>query len=201
MLRSALALVFSAGVMATAGEDGAGSGSGCPNPSVEEMLRKLNLTEEEGAIIDFIDEDDDDGPESTEWALVGKILSPVPVHIESVRSAMRPAWGNPPGLKIRAIGEKGDNLFVAEFGNGRDLDRVMTGSPWLFGKYGVLLQEYDENLSANEIVFDRMEIWVRILNLPLGWMNRTKGSKAVSLIGKVLKMDVDGDGKASGAFL
>lgn len=114
---------------------------------------------------------------------------------------MRPAWGNSPGLKIRAIGEKGDNLFVAEFGNGRDLDRVMTGSPWLFGKYGVLLQEYDESLSVNEIVFDRLEIWVRILNLPLGWMNRTKGSKAMSLIGNVLKMDVDGDGKASGAFL
>ena len=32
-------------------------------------------------------------------------------------------------------------------------------------------------------------------------MNRTKGAKAMGLIGNVLKMDVDSDGKASGAFL
>jgi hypothetical protein len=92
---------------------------------------------------------------------------------------MKPAWGNPVGLKIRAIGEKNDNMFVAEFGSNRDLDRVLQGSPWMVGKYAVLLQEYDERLTVQEIVFDRMEIWVRILNLPLGWMNRTKGSRAM----------------------
>ena len=43
-----------------------------------------------------------------------------------------------------------------------------------------------------------MEIWVWILNLPLGWMNQQRGSKVMSLIGKVVKMDVDDDGKASG---
>jgi hypothetical protein len=52
------------------------------------------------------------------------------------------------------IGEKGDNLFVAEFGSGVDLERVLAGSPWMVGRYAVLLQNYDENLSASEIVFD-----------------------------------------------
>jgi hypothetical protein len=46
-----------------------------------------------------------------------------------------------------------------------------------------------------------MEIWVRISNLPLGWMNQQRGSQAMSLIGQVVKMDVDSDGKPSGAFL
>jgi len=90
---------------------------------------------------------------------------------------------------------------VAEFGSGGEMERVLSGSPWMVGRYAVLLQKYDEKLSASEIVFDRLELWVRILNLPLGWMNQTRGSRAMSLIGHVVKMDVDVDGKASGAFL
>jgi len=167
-----------------------------------DLLQKLRLTEEEGAVLDF--SDDDEGSETLahiEWALVGKVLSPVPVHVSTVRSAMKSAWGNPVGLKMRAIGEKMDNLFVAEFGCARDMERILAGSPWTVGRYSILLQEYDEKLSPDEINFDRVELWVRILNLPLGWMNRSRGSRAMDLIGNVVRLDVDADGKASGAFL
>ena len=46
-----------------------------------------------------------------------------------------------------------------------------------------------------------MEIWVRLLNLSLGWMNLQRGKCAMGLIGHVVRMDVDKDGNASGAFL
>lgn len=42
---------------------------------------------------------------------------------------------------------------------------------------------------------------MRILNLQLGWMNQHRETRAMRLLGEVRKMDVDGDGKASGAFL
>ena len=77
----------------------------------------------------------------------------------------------------------------------------MVASPWMVGKYSILLKEYDEKLSPAEIVFEHVELWVRILNLPLGWMNRSRGSRAMDLAGKVVQMDVDADGKACGAFL
>ena len=121
--------------------------------------------------MEFSDAEEEDEPAPVEWALVGKVLSPAPVHVNTVRSAMKPAWGNPIGLKFRPIGEKGDNLFVAEFGCASDLEMVLSGSPWMVGRYAILLQNYDEKLSASEIAFDRLELWVRILNLPLGWMN------------------------------
>jgi hypothetical protein len=63
------------------------------------------------------------------------------------------------------------------------------------------LKEYDEKLKPSEIHFDRMEIWARILNLPLGWMNQQRGVRAMRLLGDVKKMDVDSDGKARGVFL
>lgn len=68
---------------------------------------------------------------------------------------------------------------MAEFGCSIDMEWVLAGTPWMVGRYVVILQPYDEKLSASEIVFDRMEIWVRILNLALGWMNQTRGFRAI----------------------
>jgi len=139
---------------------------------VADLLRKLNLTEEEEAIADFSDDEEDETPPLLEWAVVGKIISPSVVHINTIRSAMKPAWGNPYGLKLRAIGVKSDNMFVAELDSQAAMERILAGAPWMVGRHAVVLKPYDEKLSASEIVFDRMEIWVRIINLLLGWMNR-----------------------------
>jgi hypothetical protein len=135
---------------------------------VAELMQKLNLTADEGEVADFSDEEDPDVAAKAEWALLGKVLSPTTLHANTIRSAMTPAWGNPVGLKVRMIGEKGDNLFVVEFGSKVDLDRVLAGTPWITGKHAIILKEYDEKLKPSEICFDRMDIWVRVLNLPLG---------------------------------
>lgn len=159
------------------------------------------MTSEEETVVDFTNDEELDEPMPMEWTLVGKVLSLTPVHVNTMRSAMKPAWGNPFGLKLWAIGAKGDNLFVAEFGSSIDMERVLAGAPWMVGRYAVIMQPYNEKLNASEIIFDRMEIWVRILNLPLGWMNQARGSHAMNLIGQVVNMDVDIDGKVIGAFL
>jgi hypothetical protein len=63
------------------------------------------------------------------------------------------------------------------------------------------VREHDEHLKLSEIKFDCIDIWVRLLDLPLGWMNQHRGARAMGLIDKVKKMDVDKAGKASGPFL
>jgi len=172
-----------------------------PDANVADLLQNLNLTAEEEDVVEFSDDEDVEDPGRMEWALVGKVLSPTTVHATTIFRAMKPAWGNPYGLKVRSIGEKEENLFVAEFKFEQDMERVFGGSPWMVGRHALLLQTYDENLKPSEIRFDRMDIWVRLLNLPLGWMNRHRGERAMGLVGVVKKMDVDKDGKASGAYL
>lgn len=93
--------------MASGGVGASEEGGDTQNPNVTDMLRRLNLTEEEEAVVEFSDIEDEEEPVSVEWALVGKVLSPAPVHVNTVCSAMKPAWGNPVGLKFWAIGEKG----------------------------------------------------------------------------------------------
>jgi hypothetical protein len=110
-------------------------------------------------------------------------------------------WGNPHGLKIRAIGERGTTSSLRSSPSSRIgivCREVRHGS---LEKHALIFQEYDELLLPSEIIFDRMDIWVKILNVPLGWMNETRGTRAMGLIGKVKKMYVDKFRKASGLFL
>lgn len=85
--------------------------------------------------------------------------------------------GNPKGLWVRSVGDKNDNLFIADFGEKVEKDRALEGSPWMIGKYAVILQDYDATLRPSDVCFDRMSIWVRILNLPFGWMTAKKGGE------------------------
>jgi len=45
--------------MAAAGGGRKGRGDDIPGPNVTDLLSKLNLTEEEGAVADFSDDEDD----------------------------------------------------------------------------------------------------------------------------------------------
>jgi hypothetical protein len=66
-------------------------------------------------------------------------------------------------------------MFIAELGSKMEMERILEGTPWMVGRHAVILQPYDERRSTLEIVFDCMAIWVRLLNLPLGWMNQQRG--------------------------
>jgi hypothetical protein len=99
---------------------------------------------------------DDD---SDEISVHSKVLSPMVLYISTIASALRPAWGNPRGLLLNP---GGDNIFIAEFAMKTDMDRVLDGLPWVVGKHAALLQDF--NLKPRDMLFNRLKLWVRILN-------------------------------------
>jgi hypothetical protein len=52
----------------------------------------MNLTEEEEAMVDFTD-DEEDEPLRPEWAVVGKVLSLTPIHVNTMRSGDEAGMG------------------------------------------------------------------------------------------------------------
>jgi len=60
---------------------------------------------------------------------MGKVLSPSPVHVNTMCSAMKPTWGNLVSLKLWAIREKADNLFMAEFKSSVDMEWALASTP------------------------------------------------------------------------
>ncbi|KAM0858129.1 hypothetical protein ACQ4PT_048032 [Festuca glaucescens] len=164
---------------------------------VAEMLGRLKLTSQEATAF-VLDDEDEAVLGCPEWALVGKVLNPTVLHISTIKSALRPAWGNPKGLELRPYGA---NAFLIEFACKNDKVRVLEGAPWKVNKQAVILAEFDPRVAPSDVRFDRLTVWARILNLPFGLMNDGHGKGLASTLGKVEKMDVDKQGKAWGDYL
>jgi hypothetical protein len=93
-----------------------------------EELGRLDITDAEATPLVV---DDREEEEQKKWMLVGKILARNTSHIQTIASALRPAWGNPKGLVFRSVGA---NMFIAVFASQHDRERVWDGSPWHVNK-------------------------------------------------------------------
>lgn len=125
--------------MAAVGGSESRSGASNSGEDVASLLDKLNLTLDEEEVAAFSDEEEEDAATVVKWAVIGKVLSPSTLHITTTKNAMKPAWGNPFGLKFRSVGDKSENLFIAEFGSVDDKQRALDGSPWMVGRHAVVL--------------------------------------------------------------
>ena len=65
---------------------------------VSDLFGKLNLTTREKEMLVLQDNEDSDLA-GVKYAVIGKVLSPNLLHLQTIMSAMRPAWGNPRGLR------------------------------------------------------------------------------------------------------
>ncbi|KAM0829706.1 hypothetical protein ACQ4PT_066710 [Festuca glaucescens] len=176
---------------------GDGAGSSGTGDQMEQMMSQLRLTTAEATAV-VIDDVDDLTLIDPDRAFVGKVLAPNVLHIETIKSAMRPAWGNPKGLIFNPAGR---NLFVAEFGSQADRDRVMEGSPWMVGKHAVLMKKYDDEVPPTEVKFESLAIWARILALPSRLMRSERGLEIAKPIGNVKKIEADVLGRCWGPYM
>ena len=170
---------------------------------VSELFGKLNLTAKEKEVL-VLEDGEDSSSDVVNHAVIGKVLAPNSLPLQTIMAAMRPAWGNPKGLLARMVG---DNLFIAEFESEMDKKRILDGSPWYIGRQAVgrqvvILKEFNYDLRPSEVSFDDLAIWVNILNLPLALRDERWGLKLAGKIGKkVLKIDVDSQKRALGKDL
>jgi hypothetical protein len=79
--------------------------------------------------------------------------------------------------------------------------RPLEDGPWMFGKDLVVMMELDETKEIEEMEFVHIPIWVRVLKLPLGMMNKATGEAIGEELGSFMTMDLDEDGTARGRYL
>lgn len=66
----------------------------------------------------------------------------------------------------------GDNRFLLTFLQGSGKRRALEDGPWMFGKDLVVVAEFDGSKTIDEVEFNLIPIWIRILKMPLGLMNK-----------------------------
>jgi hypothetical protein len=112
--------------------------------------------------------------------------------------AMQRAWGLHRQAQFKDIG---DNRFVVRFSSEGDWRHVLKGGPWQFDFHVVLLKDYVGSVRPSDMVFDELDIHVRVLDLPMDLMNRAYRELIGGWIGRFISVDVDEDGFAWGKDL
>ena len=64
---------------------------------VSDLFGKLNLTREKETLV--LQDNEDSDLAGVKYAVIGKVLSPNLLHLQTIMSAMQPAWGNPRGIR------------------------------------------------------------------------------------------------------
>ncbi|XP_050259988.1 uncharacterized protein At4g02000-like [Quercus robur] len=165
---------------------------------LEELWKKLSFTEEEDESIVL-------GRNTTEAAiaigkncLLMKVLSHRSINIDALRKNLRMVWK--PNKSIQ-INEVENELYLVEFGDGRDKKRVMEMCPWTYEKSLILLREFEGERIPKEISLWQSPFWVQIHNLSLKSRTRETGRAIEAKLGEVLEVDVEESGVHWGKFL
>jgi hypothetical protein len=77
----------------------------------------------------------------------------------------------------------------------------MKNGPWQFDFNVVLLKEYDCSIRPSDMVFDSLDMWVRVRDLSMDMMNKVFGKLIGNWVGKYISTDVDDEGIAWGKDL
>nr|POE95537.1 uncharacterized protein CFP56_01578 [Quercus suber] len=107
-------------------------------------------------------------------------------------------WKPNKGVQISEIDE---DLFLVEFGDGKDKKRVIEMCPWSYEKQLVLIQDFEGELTLKEIDIRWAPFWIQIYNLPLKCRMKETGCAIGLSLGLVMDLDVPESGVQWGKFL
>jgi hypothetical protein len=95
----------------------------------------------------------------------------------------------------------GENVFLMEFEHEWEKAQVLEWRPWVFDGNLFSIVDFVGVRQLASIEFEKVALWVRILNLPLTCMNSEIGAMIGSAIGQVGEVETDDDGVGWGKFL
>jgi len=67
------------------------------------------------------------------------------------------------------------------------VDRIILHQPWSFDKYLVVIQRYDSDTPARELLFNRATFWVQVHDIPLRFMTMEMAECLCELVGEFSK--------------
>ena len=110
--------------------------------------------------------------------------------MEAMKSILKNVWKISSRLVIKVIGDK---VYVFQFEDVVEKDRVLIRQPWSFNKSSIVLKDFNGMSSLEDVNMDRCQLWVQIHGLPLGLMNEKIGIVLGEAIGEVIEVDTTYD--------
>ena len=152
-------------------------------------ISHLKITAEEGKVVALDDVIEDDLTAESNLALVRKVLTIRTYNFAALNRTMNQIWALSKGALFRAI-ENG--LFVVQFANVRDKEKVLSGRPWTFDQNLVMLNDIDGEQQPSSIAMTMCPFWIRLYNLPMGCRSEKHIRLVAGGVGDVVEVDSDG---------
>lgn len=79
--------------------------------------------------------------------------------------------------------------------------RALEDGPWMLSNEALIMADFDGSKTLDEINLSYTLIWIRVLKLPLGMINKASGEAIGAEIGEFVEVDLSDDNMANGCFL
>lgn len=102
------------------------------------------------------------------FRIVVKTILDRKFNFKVIRSVLSNAWDLKDGVSFRSLNDK---TLLCCFQKEDDMVKVLRVSPWNFKGYLLLCQQWNPELSLEELNFNTVEFWVQVHNLPPNKLN------------------------------
>ena len=120
-------------------------------PNLEELWSIFSLIEEEKTkvVVDktWVEETKD----ARRNCLLGKIFTKHNINLEAMKAILYDIWKISHGLEVKEVGDK---MYVFQFEDRSEKDKVLVRQPWLFNKVLIVLAEFDGFSSLEDVNMD-----------------------------------------------
>ncbi|KAK6135545.1 hypothetical protein DH2020_030716 [Rehmannia glutinosa] len=165
---------------------------------LEDRLKSFSLSKEENTEILLEPTDVIKNILECEKSLIGKIFGIKKVSILGFKSTMMNIWQTKESFSIREIG---CNLFQVVFVSQEDKIRVLNGKTWCFDSQYLILCEWAENVLENTEIFNTVELWIQLWNIPFHWLSIETGRKIGAKFGKLIDIVIPESGSSKGRHI
>ncbi|KAK7853578.1 uncharacterized protein CFP56_035475 [Quercus suber] len=153
---------------------------------ISKILEQMTLTLEEEEIITISDEGRREELEGCALSLIGKILTCKSFNKKAALGTLKKAWGLEDEVQVVEVGS---NLFQFKFRSEFELDRVYTGGVWCFDNQALLLTRWKSGMTATNVKFDSVPLWVQIWGAPFDMRSYRVAAEVGNRLGKVLEVE------------
>jgi hypothetical protein len=159
-------------------------------PSLDDLLRSLNIKGEEIGGIFVPKEEVESLKDGTKWMAVMTVLTARPFTAISMKKTMRFAWAPAQEVTFRDVEE---NRFVIPTNCLGDWQKI-TKQAWIFREQGLLIRKYDGSCKALAVELNRIHAWVQIHDMPELFRKNPIMTDLAAMVGEVITVDLRVDG-------
>jgi hypothetical protein len=120
------------------------------------------------------------------------------VNKEAFKTVLSRIWRILNGVIFK---ELDDNIWLFEFEDADDMLRVLARRPWSYDRQILVINEFDGTIPSSQMAFNHSSFWVQIHDMPLLCMTKGIGMKIGGSMGRLLDVDLAGEGAGWGRCL